>query len=60
MKQQSYNIIIDMPDFIGRDIIQDTITNYLENVTDNERIIIVIKKEDLLIFSNIKNKSPDK
>ena len=59
-KQQSYNIIIDMPDFIGRDIIQDTITNYLENVTDNERIIIVIKKEDLLIFSNIKNKKPDK
>lgn len=59
-KQQSYNIIIDMPDFIGRDIIQDTITNYLENVTDNERIIIVIKKDDLLIFSNIKNKKPDK
>ena len=37
-----------MPDFIGRDIIQDTITNYLENVTDNERIIIVIKKKTFL------------
>ena len=57
-KEQSDNIVIEVPVWLKRDVIWSTLRNYL-NRSNKKRIILIKKGDNLIIDSNIKKQATE-